>query len=128
MPAVISAELFQVARDLAIAGLIYLAYSNARNAVERAGRIAILFRGLGWVLGIAAFASFSVGRPSCEDSDPLYGGCEQYADDGYEASGDQRFAVFIYWALVFGVPVVMGVMAGNVDHRNPWGRPDKREG
>ncbi len=85
-----------------------------------------MLKGTGFVLAIAAFAAFTLGNPSCDDGDPLFGSCAQSADDGFEASDAQRAGTFLYWLLLFGVPVGMGAMSARVDPLNPWGKPRKR--
>lgn len=125
MADIFSDELFRVARDLAVAGLVYLAYKTAKDAGNNQGRRAALLKGWGYCIGIAIFAAVMLGRPSCEDADPLYGGCSQQDDDGYIPSSSQRGATFLYWMLLFGVPVTMGVMAALPHAANPWIRPDK---
>ncbi|WP_137871046.1 hypothetical protein [Sphingopyxis sp. 2PD] len=123
---VLGSEAIQAGRDLAIAGLVYLAFKTAREATSSSGRIPVMLKGTGFVLAIAAFAAFTLGNPSCDDGDPLFGSCAQSADDGFEASDAQRAGTFLYWLLLFGVPVGMGAMSARVDPLNPWGKPRKR--
>lgn len=66
-----------------------------------------------------------MGNPSCEESgDPLSGGCEQYADDGYEPTLEQRGARFLFWTLLLGIPASFGLMDSRRYAANPWRRPE----
>lgn len=123
---VIGSEAIQAARDLAIAGLVYLAFKAARDATVSSGRIPVMLKGAGFVLVIAAFAAFTLGNPSCDDGDPLFGSCTHSANDGFEASDAQRAGAFLYWLVLFGVPVGLGAMSARVDPLNPWGKPKKQ--
>jgi len=123
---ILGSEAIQSGRDLAIAGLVYLAFKTAREATASAGRIPVLLKGAGFVVALAAFAAVTLGNPSCDDGDPLFGSCMQSAVDGFEASDAQRAGTFLYWFLLFGVPVGMGAMSARVDPLNPWGKPKKR--
>jgi len=48
-----------------------------------------------------------MGQPSCEEGDPLHGTCEQYADDGYTATADQRVGRFWYLFILLYAPVLI---------------------
>jgi hypothetical protein len=83
--------------------------------------------GVLWCFGIAAFAAFSMGSPSCEQpGDPLSGGCEEYADDGYDPTSEQRGARFLFWAVLLTTPVIFGVMDSRKYRSNPWKKPDEK--
>jgi hypothetical protein len=123
---VLGSEATQAARDLAMAGLVYIVYKTAREATEASGRIPTLLKGAGWVLGFAAFAALTLGGASCTDGDPMFGYCDQNGGDGFNASTAQRAGSFLFWSLVFGVPMVMGAMGARVNPLDPWGKPKKR--
>jgi hypothetical protein len=94
---------------LFVSGLVYFAWDEAYKLGKSKGWKKALLKGLGLCFGIAIFAALILGNPSCEEtSDPVYGGCESYADDGYEASYEQRLAQFAYYMVLFYVPVVLG--------------------
>ncbi|MCW6529736.1 hypothetical protein NED98_05710 [Sphingomonas sp. MMSM20] len=124
MPETYSHQLFEALRILLLAGVVLFAWKTAREAAEKSGRWIALRNGMLWSLGIALFAAVMAGRPSCEESDPLRGGCEQYADDGREVSKDERGGTFIFWAVLLNVPVMFGVMDGRRYVANPWRRPE----
>lgn len=126
MSEILGSEALQAGRDLLMAGLVYLAYKTARDATQNAGRIPVMLKGSGLVFALAAFAAVMHGQPSCENGDPLFGACEQQTDEGFEASGAQRAGVFLFWSLLFGVPVMLGAMQARVDPLNPWGKPRKK--
>jgi len=52
--------------------------------------------------GIALFASATLGKPSCIDSETDNRGttCYEYADDGYEPTNKQRGANFSYYMVL----------------------------
>ncbi len=94
---------------LFISGLVYFAWNEAYKLAKERGWKHAMLKGLGFCLFIAVIAALLLGNPSCEEtSDPVYGGCEQYADDGYEATTQQRLAQFAYFMVLFYVPVVLG--------------------
>lgn len=110
----ISHEIFRALGYLLIAGIASyawkLAYDNAKGGKGRK----VLWKGILWCGGIALFASFTLGNPSCEvQSDPVYGGCEQYADNGYEPTTEQRLASFAYFMTLLYIPVIFGAIKGN---------------
>lgn len=107
-------EIFRALGYLLIAGVAFFAWETARdNAVHRK-LSQVLWKGFLWCAGIALFASVTLGNPSCiEQSDPVYGGCEQYADDGFKPTIEQRVANFAYFMTLLYVPVVFGAFKGN---------------
>ena len=106
---VIFDEIFRALGNLLIAGIVYLAWKTANDNAEGGKYKTVLWKGFLWCAGIALFASITLGNPTCEtQSDPLFGGCEQYADDGYEPTTEQRWASFAYLMTLLYVPVVMG--------------------
>lgn len=108
---VIYHEIFRAIKYLLIAGVVYFAYKTARDNAEDGKYKNVLWKGLLWCMGIGLFASLTLGNPTCiEQSDPVYGGCEQYADNGYEPSTEQRIASFVYFIILLYVPVVAGAM------------------
>jgi len=107
-------EILRALGYLLIAGVALFAWKTARdNAVD--GKLKqVLWKGFLWCAGIALFASFTLGNPSCiEQSDPVYGGCEQYVDDGFKPTTEQRAANFTYFMTLLYIPVVFGAFNGN---------------
>lgn len=119
---VLASDAVQAGRDLAVAGLVYLAYKLARDAAQGSGRFSALLKGAGIVVVLAAIAALIVGNGSCGDSEPMFGYCS-HSEGGFAPSVAQRAATFLYWLILFGAPVVMGAMAARVDPLNPWGKP-----
>ncbi len=108
---VISHEIFRAIKYLLIAGVVYIAYKTARENTEDGQQKKVLWKGFLWCAGIALFASLTLGNPICiEQSDPVYGGCEQYADNGYEPTTEQRIADFFYFMILLYIPVVIGAL------------------
>jgi len=104
-PLAYSDAFYRAIQGLLIAGIVAFAYKTARHAdVSRWG---VIWRGFLWCAGIALFAAVSMGQPSCEEGDPLHGTCEQYADDGYTATADQRVGRFWYLFILLYAPVLI---------------------
>lgn len=126
MPDILSDQLIQVARDLMLAGIVYIAYKTARDASKSSGRVSALWRGWAWSLGIAAFAALMMGSASCDSGDPMFGYCDQ-ADDGFAPTDVERAARFLYLAILFGVPVTMGAMSVAGHPLRPWAKPERKD-
>lgn len=106
-------EIFRAGGYLIISGIIYFAWNTAREETIKGSFKEILFKGLCWCAGIAFFASITLGNPTCEEQvDPVYGGCSQYADNGFEPTTEQRTASFAYYMTLFFIPVVIGTFKG----------------
>lgn len=109
---VISDEIFRALGYLLIAGVIYIAGKTASDNSKDGKYKTVLWKGFLWCAGIALFASVTLGNPSCESyDDPLYGGCEYYADDGYEPTTEQRVGSFAYFMTLLYIPVVIGALS-----------------
>ncbi|KKU91387.1 MAG: hypothetical protein UY22_C0043G0008 [Candidatus Amesbacteria bacterium GW2011_GWC1_48_10] len=110
----VSDEIFKALGYLLIAGVVSFAWKTARDNTRGGSWKEVLWKGFLWCAGIALFTSFTLGSPSCEErTDPVFGGCEYYADDGYEPTTDQRVANFAYFMTLLYIPVVLGVYYGN---------------
>ncbi|PKL72685.1 hypothetical protein CVV26_00245 [Candidatus Kuenenbacteria bacterium HGW-Kuenenbacteria-1] len=104
-------EIFKALGYLFIAGIVYFAWKTANDNATGGKYKTVLWKGFLWCAGIALFASITLGNPTCEErSDPVYGGCEQYADDGYEPTTEQRAAKFAYFMTLLYIPVVIGAL------------------
>ncbi len=88
---------------------VHYAWKETIKLGAKSGWKAALSKGLGFCFVVAIVGALLLGNASCEEtSDPVYGGCEQYADDGYEPTTEQRLARFAYLMILFGVPVAVG--------------------
>lgn len=107
-------EIFKAIGYLLIAGLVYMAWNTAREETVKSSYKEILVKGFGWCVGIALFASFTLGQPTCTDyeQDNRGGTCYDYADDGFTPTTEQRVSKFAYYMTLFYIPVVMGVFKG----------------
>jgi hypothetical protein len=86
-------EIVRAGSYLFIAWIVFVAYWAAKEHASGT-LLTVLLKGLLWCAGIALFTSFTLGDPSClEHDDPVYGGCIQYADDGYEPTSEQRIII-----------------------------------
>ena len=104
-------EFFRALGHLFIAGIVYFAWKTASDNAEDGKYKTVLWKGFLWCAGIALFASMTLGNPTCEEpSDPLYGGCEYYADDEYEPTTEQRVARFAYFMTLLYIPVVISAL------------------
>jgi hypothetical protein len=129
LPQAYGDQLWEAVRILFLSGIVMLAHKTAKDAGEKNGRLAALRNGVLWCVAIAFFAAASLGSPSCdEQGDPIRGGCDQYADDGYTPSADQRGSTFLFWFVVLIVPVAFGVTGSRKFSANPWRRPDSISG
>ncbi len=107
-------EIFRALGYLLIAGVVSFAWKTAHDNAKGGKLKTVLWKGFLWCAGIALFASITLGNPTCEErSDPVYGGCEQYADNGYEPTAEQRVARFAYFMTLLYLPVIIGVFNGN---------------
>jgi hypothetical protein len=122
----IFASLGDVFRDLFLAFVAIQAYKMTRDFGEKVGRFAALTQAAAWIAGLAFFAAFMMGSASCEEAgDPMHGGCEQYADDSYEPTIEERASRFLYVLLLLGLPASFGLMDSRRLEANPWKRPDR---
>lgn len=111
MPADFANQAFEAGRLLAVAGIVRIAYTTARNSAVRRGVGPAIWRGVGVTLAIALFAAVMMGSPTCNDlSDQMFGSCEVQASNGYDASIDQRAARFLFWEILLLVPIGLGVV------------------
>jgi len=109
----IQKEIFNALGYLLMSGVIFLAWKLAFDNSSSSNYKRILLKGLAWCAGIALFAGLTLGDPSCEQrSDPLYGGCDEYADNGFEATNEQRVGQFSYFLILLYVPVSIGAIMG----------------
>lgn len=126
VPEVYSEQFFRALQALFVAGIAGYAFQTAKEAALNHGRWRSASRSLAWCLGLAAFAAVVMGEPSCEENgDPPRGGCEVYADDGYEPSFDDRMARFIFFAMILTIPALVGV--SKADDREIARRAKERE-
>ncbi|GEM_PF-1782927 len=110
----IFSEIFRALSYLLIAGVIFVAWKKAYDNARGGKLKMVLWKGLLWCGGIALFASMLLGNPTClVKDDPVYGGCEQYADDGYKPTAEERIANFSYFMTLLYIPVIIGAFNGN---------------
>lgn len=115
MPDIYTHEIFSAVRMLIGTGIVWFAYKTTRDAASGMGRWPALWRGTLCCMALAALGAATLGAPSCErDDDPLHGGCEQYADDGYTPSTEQRSAKFLFFVVLLLVPVGLGASHAKV--------------
>lgn len=107
-------EILKALGYLVIAGLAYMAWNTAREETIKSSYNEILVKGFCWCFGIALFASFTLGQPTCTDyeQDNRTSACYDYADDGFTPTTEQRVAKFAYHMTLFYIPVIMGVFKG----------------
>jgi hypothetical protein len=111
-------EIFKAFGYLFISGLTYIAWNTAREETIKSDYKEILLKGFGWCAGIALFASFTLGQPTCNDyeQDNRGGTCYDYADDGYTPTTEQRVAKFAYFMTLFYIPVILGTLKGKKEN------------
>ena len=102
-------EIFRALHYLLISGVVLFVYRLTQDNIKKIGFSSTILTGLLWCVGVALLGSFFLGNPSClEQSDPIFGDCVYYADDGYEPTMKQRVAGFAYLMTLFYVPVIFG--------------------
>jgi hypothetical protein len=107
-------EIVRALGYLLIAGVALFAWKMARDNAKGGKFKSVLWKGFLWCAGIAFFASITLGNPTCEQySDPVYGGCDQYANDSFEPTTEQRVASFAYFMTLLFLPVTIGAFNGN---------------
>ena len=114
-------EISRALFSLLTAGIVFLAWKQAYSSAKNGKLFKVLWQGFLWCAGIAFFAMATMGSPSCEYySDPVYGGCEQYSDNGYEPTEEQYNARFANVMTLLYIPVVVGAYYGNktTSHKN----------
>jgi len=107
----IGEEIWKALGYLFMAGILATAYNLAHDS--KLGRNKLLMQGLLICAGLALFASFTLGQPTCidEETDNRGSTCYEYADDGYTPTTEQRVAKFFYFMTLLGVPVVAGALS-----------------
>lgn len=116
----ISSGLSRAIASLLLAAIIYGAYragqQTGREHGWRKGALGVL----GGCLFLAALAGGSLGSGTCEDAgDPLRGGCEDRADDGYTPSASQVVTQFFYVFFLLLGPTSLGLFGGDKRRKSP---------
>lgn len=110
MPDYLLDGLFKNVQHFIYFGVIWWAYSLAKEGAFLTPKPRAVLRALLWCGGIAFFVAASVGRESCLESDPMGGGCLEYDDDGYEVSMEERVSQFISFFTLIFIPSVVGCL------------------
>ncbi len=106
-------EIFKALGYLFISAIVFYVWNTARENAVKSNYKTVLWKGFLWCASFALFASLILGKPTCEEvSDPVYGGCDRYADDGFEPTTNQRAADFVYFITLFYIPVILGAYKG----------------
>lgn len=103
-------EVFKALGYLFVAGIVLYAYKTARENSVDGKYISVLWKGFLLCAGIAFFMSMMLGNPSCTDREYDSHGsiCNEYADDGFEPSTEQRASTFAYYLTLLYLPVAIG--------------------
>lgn len=110
MPADYGHQILEAARLLAVAGIVRIAYTTARDSAAVRGVWPAAWRGAAWAFAIALFAAAMAGQASCVDAgDGMFGGCLERANNGFTPSLDYQGSIFLFWAILLLVPIGMGV-------------------
>jgi len=66
-----------------------------KKEADKGKLLPYLLVGIAAAIAISGFLAINLGNPSCEESgDAPYSSCTQYADDGFEATNEQRLNKF----------------------------------
>jgi len=115
----ITHEIYRALGYLLISVFVFLVWMLARDSAKSGKYKSTLWKGFLWCVGVAFLSSVMMGNASCESvSDPVYGGCEEYADDGYEPTTQQRASNFAYFLTLTYIPVIFGAMQGKKDKKS----------
>jgi hypothetical protein len=98
--------LFGAVQGLMVSGLVWYVYKTAKESAEAGEPLRVIGKGLLYCVIAALFAASQMGEPSCEDGDPIHGGCDSYADDGYDPTREQRYERFAKAFVLLYAPVV----------------------
>lgn len=110
----IFSEIFKALGYLLMAGVVFFAFNIAKDSADKGKQKTVLWKGFLCCCAIALFTSLTLGDATCEEqTDPIRGGCEAYADDGYEPTIEQRVANFAYFLTLLYIPVALGAFRGN---------------
>jgi hypothetical protein len=103
-------EVFKALGYLFVAWIVMYTYKTARKNSVDGKYVSVLWKGFLWCAGIAFFMSMMLGNPTCIDTEySMYGsGCNEYADDGFEPSTEQRTSTFAYYLTLLYLPVAIG--------------------
>lgn len=107
-------EIFRALGYLFGGAFIYSAFVLAEQHAGGENFKKVLWKGFLICAGIALFASFSLGNPTCIDSEQDYRSstCNDYADDGFQPTTEQRAAQFAFWFTLLYLPVIFGAYKG----------------
>jgi hypothetical protein len=114
-------EVLKAGSYLFIAWIVHVPYWLAVKASGTLFRV--LLKGFLWCAVIALIAAFTLGNPTCiVQDDPLYGGCAEYADDGYEPTSEQMIAKFGFTMTLLYVPAIIGAFnrSHKVESKENW--------
>ncbi len=104
-------EIFRAIGYLVISLVVFIAYKYAKDNAKNSNKKIILWKGLLWCSAIALFASLTLGNPTCSQvADPVFGGCEEYDDNSYEPTTEERVANFAYFMTLLYIPVIAGIL------------------
>ena len=103
-------KILQALGYLILALIIYFAYNTASKEAEKSGLRTALWKGFLWCGGIALVMSINLGSPTCTDleQDTRGSTCNEYADDGFKPTTEERASEFAYYMTLFYLPVAIG--------------------
>ncbi|OIO35618.1 MAG: hypothetical protein AUJ74_05190 [Candidatus Omnitrophica bacterium CG1_02_44_16] len=94
---------------LIFAYIIYIVWKLSYDARAKIGLKKTLFQGFLWCVGVALFATLTLGTHiENYDDDPFYGKGETIQD--YEPTNKQRFTNFAYYMMILYLPVIAGAI------------------
>jgi len=93
-----------------ISGIIFQSWATGAEKASGGNHKTAIWKGFLWCIAIALFFTITLGNPSCAyQSDSMYGGCEEYADNGFEPTPEERYANFLFYLTFLYVPYAIGV-------------------
>jgi hypothetical protein len=110
---VISSGLGRALGRLLLAGIVYGAFHFGREAGQERGLKRSFLPALAICAFLAAITAGSLGNGTCENTgDPLRGGCEERADDGYAPTKKKIEEQFVYVLFLLLIPAALGMSEG----------------
>ncbi len=90
-------------------GFIYMVFAVTRDIVKGGASRHSYWKALLVCSALAAVGAAELGNPSCEQSDPIHGGCEYYDEDGFEPTQESRYEYFSKLFLLLFLPAAIAI-------------------
>lgn len=115
---IIFGKIFSALGTLLLMYILFYVWRTSKEHTQKHGDFSTLWKGLGICLALAFFMTSVLGNPSClgGDQDQFGSHCSEYADDGFVPSTEERVAVFLYYLILFYIPVLVGIYSADEEY------------